>query len=298
MQPASESVAGSNAIGLVQLAQVMELTSGAPEIIIGLIDGPVAIDHPDLEETAWRTIGGQVAAKCSEAPDFACAHGTFVAGILAAKRGSVAPAICPGCTFLVRPIFSAVSITLHPLPSSTPNDLATAIKDCIGAGARILNISSAIVRPAAGSEHTLADALHLAAQKGILVVSAAGNQSTLGGTAITGSPWVIPVAACGQQGRPLKQSNLGSSIGRRGLLAPGEGITSLSADGGQMTSGGTSAAAPFVTGAIALLWSLFPSAGAARIKQALTQSGRRNSVVPPLLNAWTSYRFLAGGSAS
>ena len=45
---------------------------------------------------------------------------------------------------------------------------------------------------------------------------------------------------------------LGSSIGRRGLSAPGDAITSLSAAGPPLTLGGTSVAAPFVTGTIAL----------------------------------------------
>ena len=42
---------------------------------------------------------------------------------------------------------------------------------------------------------------------------------------------LIPVAACDLQGRPLNESNLGSSIGRRGLMAPGVAITSLGRNG-------------------------------------------------------------------
>ena len=97
----------------------------------------------------------------------------------------------------------------------------------------------------------------------------------------------------------MNHSNLGSSIGRRGLGAPGDGITSLGADGKPLTLGGTSAAAPFVTGTVALLWSEFPNASAADIKLAVTQpySGRRNTVVPPLLDAWMSYQSLATATA-
>ena len=63
----------------------------------------------------------------------------------------------------------------------------------------------------------------------------------------------------------MRYSNFGNSIGRRGLSAPGDGITSLrDADGNAPTFGGTSAAAPFVTGTIALLKSVFPKVDGGR----------------------------------
>jgi subtilisin family serine protease len=126
------------------------------------------------------------------------------------------------------------------------------------------------------------------------VIVAAGNQGTLGSTVITRHPWVIPVAGYDLQGRPMKDSNLGSSIGRRGLGAPGDRITSLGADGGPLTLGGTSAAAPFVTGTMALLWSEFPAATATEIRLAATRAStpRRTSVVPPLLDAWAAYQAM------
>jgi subtilisin family serine protease len=83
-------------------------------------------------------------------------------------------------------------------------------------------------------------------------------------------------------------------IGRQGLGAPGEQVTSLRATGGTATSGGTSVAAPFVTGAFALLLSAFPGATAAQARAALVGSARarRRTVVPPLLDAATAYRAL------
>jgi subtilisin family serine protease len=77
-------------------------------------------------------------------------------------------------------------------------------------------------------------------------------------------------------------------------MAPGEDITSLSADGTSLTFGGTSAATPFVTGAIALLWSEFPAATTTEIRYAVTQAStpRRTTVVPPLLNAWGAYKMI------
>jgi subtilisin family serine protease len=93
----------------------------------------------------------------------------------------------------------------------------------------------------------------------------------------------------------LNYSNLGNSIGRRGLSAPGENIASLGFGGKPLTLGGTSVAAPFVTGAVALLWSLFPAASAANIKlaMALAHDSARRGVVPPLLNARRAWLALA-----
>jgi subtilisin family serine protease len=140
----------------------------------------------------------------------------------------------------------------------------------------------------------LSQALNYAANRGVIVVAAAGNQGTVGSTAITRHPWVIAVIACDRRGRPLGESNLGNSIGRRGLSAPGEGITSLGTDAKAVPSGGTSVAAPFVTGAIALVWSEFPDAGAGQLRLAVTQAHaqRRPTVVPALLNAWAIHNAM------
>jgi subtilisin family serine protease len=193
---------------------------------------------------------------------------------------------------LVRPIFAETSAEGGAMPSAAPEDLARAILDCLDAGARVLNVSAALGQPSINSERTLQEALDQAARRGVIV--AAGNQGTLGSTAITCHPWVLPVAAFDRQGRPLQLSNLGSSIGRRGLGAPGDQVTSLGAPGKPLTLGGTSAAAPFVTGAIALLWSEFPAGTATEVRFAATQASvpRRTTVVPPLLDAWAAYQAM------
>lgn len=281
-------------LGLVKLAALMTRSRGIPEIGIGLIDGPVVTAHADLAESHIREISGHGGASCATANSKACLHGTFVAGILVAGRNSPAPAICPDCTLLVRPIFAERTTGSEQMPSATPQELAAAIVDCIGAGARVINLSLALAQFSTKGEPALEDALSHAARRGAIVVAAAGNQGAVGGSVVTRHPGVIPVTACNQQGRPMTMSNLGGSIGRRGLSAPGEGITSVGAEGQPLTLGGTSVAVPFVTGAIGLLWSEFPAAGAAEIKFAVTQAyaSRRASVVPPLLDAWASYQFL------
>jgi subtilisin family serine protease len=283
-----------NALELVRLTALMERSNGSPEVQIGLIDGPVVAQHTGLTTGSLREVPGNGGAECLATNSSACMHGTFVAGILSAKRNSAAPAICPNCTLLVRPVFTEITSGPDPMPTATPQELATAIIECVDTGARVINLSLALARPSTNEDGAIAEALNQAARGGAIVVAAAGNQGTLGSSAITRHPWVIPVAACDLRGRPLNESNLGSSIGKRGLRAPGKDITSLSPEGQSLTLEGTSAAVPFVTGTIALLWSEFPGATAVEVKLATTKiyEHREASVTPPLLDAWAAYEVL------
>jgi subtilisin family serine protease len=283
---------------LIQLTGLMERTEGSADVSIGLIDGPVITQHPELAGDHVRAITGTTDVTCAQPDSFACRHGTFVAGILSAVRSSQAPAICPGCTLLIRPVFTEAVARNGGMPAATPAQLAAAISDCTAAGARVINLSLGLTRPSTEGHRELEDALNGAARRGVIVVAAAGNQGTLGTSVLTRHQWVIPVAACDGRGMPMDLSNLGTSIGRRGLRAPGQNVTSLGSTGEPLTSGGTSAAAAFVTGAVALLWSEFPTKTATQIKMSITGSAgvRPRSVAPPLLDAAAAHRLLAGST--
>jgi subtilisin family serine protease len=283
-----------NSLDLAGLTALMERTRGRPEVAVGLVDGPIAMNHPDLTGNAIREVPGKRSGTCTQTNSAACLHGTFVAGILCAKRGTAAPTLCPKCTLLAYSIFAETASGNTEMPSATPEDLTAAILACIEAGARIMNLSLALTQSSSNGERALGEALDHAARRGVLIVAAAGNQGTIGSTVITGHPWVIPVVACDLRGKPVNESNLGHSIGRRGLRAPGEQITSLGAEGEPLTLGGTSVAAPFVTGAIALVWSQFPFASGAELRLAFMQAHARvrTNVTPPLLNAWAAYQVL------
>src|SRR5215211_5287307 len=220
----------------------MELSSGNPRITIGLLDGPVATNHPDLATESIRRVGSKLRGDCVQNSSAACRHGTFTAGILSARRDSPAPAICPHCTVVVRPIFKETTRRSEAMPSATPAELAEAIVECVEAGARVLNLSVAFAQASSLGERKLQEAFEYVAQKEVVIVAAAGNQGTLGSSAIIRHPWVIPVVGCNFYGRPTNESNLGSSVGKRGLMAPGEGVTSLGTESETLTLGGTSVA--------------------------------------------------------
>jgi subtilisin family serine protease len=280
-------------LDLVQLRPLIARMPGARAVSIALIDGPVAAEHPALSGAVVRGIGDG-AIGCTVADSDACAHGTLVAGVLVASRESGAPAICPGCELIVRPIFPEKMHAADRPLSASLDQLADAIVDCVNGGARVVNVSAALTGPTR-SERRVVDALDLAAKRGTLVVVAAGNDASLGSSAITRHPWVVPVVGCDGHGRPGADSNLSHAIALRGVLAPGENIRSLGSDGALRAFSGTSAAAPFVTGTAALLWSVFPTARAGDLRVALTQArlSRRTQMVPPLLDAAAAVAFLS-----
>lgn len=273
------------------LGPLMERTSGRSDVVVGLIDGPIATDHPGLAGARVRRVGTPLPGG-EPANEAGRRHATFVAGMLCATRASEAPAICPGCAFVHSVIFGAAP-SGDPAPSADPGLLADGLVACVDAGAEIINMSVAAA-PSPNTDRNLHDALDYAMSRRVIVVAAAGNDGTIGSSTITRHPGVVPVTALDRDDRPLASSNLGRSIGRRGIAAPGQGITSLDPDGGAVSWSGTSVASPFVTGALALLRSLFPTVAAVHALNALRRSGAasRRSIIPAMLDAHAAFMLL------
>jgi hypothetical protein len=90
-------------------------------------------------------------------------------GVLSAKRGSPAPAIGPGCTLLVHPIFEEMAPGDDGMiPSATLGQLAAAIFRCIERCARMLNLNVAFAQPSFRGERPLEEALNHAARRGVI----------------------------------------------------------------------------------------------------------------------------------
>lgn len=135
----------------------------------------------------------------------------------------------------------------------------------------------------AGYSKALLDALTRAAKQDLLFISAAGNggadgigdnndlsanyPSNYSTLATAGFESVIAVAALTSAGGLASFSNYGAST--VDLAAPGAGIYSTVAGGGYASYSGTSMATPHVTGALALMASLFPDYSAAQLRDLL-----------------------------
>jgi subtilisin family serine protease len=276
----------------------MNVSSGHPDITIGVIDGPVDFTHPAFQESRIRTVKDSQLSACKNVSSIACTHGTFVTGILCAKRGLSAPAICPNCEIILNPIFREETNNTNNkdiiFPNVTPEELANAIIETVDAGAQVINLSLGLSSSSLTVYDKLQQAYDYALRKNVIIVVAAGNQGNVGNISLINHKWLIPVAACDEDGILDPMSNFGPSIGNRGLMAPGVNITSTYPGGQYTQMSGTSFAAAFVTGGIALLWSIFPNATPAAIINSITTSTsfKRRSIIPPLLNAEAAWNKL------
>jgi subtilisin family serine protease len=193
-------------------------------------------------------------------------HGTAVTGIIASQHSGtlVLPGykgVAPSVTLLVAKVFGASG-------TASGSVIASALDWCANNNAQVINMSLGHggFATACDTDYTALMA-NTVAQLGISVVAASGNDgyANLISSPACGSK-VISVGSVSKADMVSSFSNKGSILD---LTAPGESITTTNSTGGFSAVSGTSAAAPFVTGVIALLKSLPESPSAETIKQAL-----------------------------
>ncbi|MGN9793040.1 S8 family peptidase [Streptomyces sp. OZ13] len=275
---------------LTGLSGLMARTAGRTDLLVGLVDGPVIVDHQEFAGAHIESLREQDVADM-DADDAAALHATSTAGVLVAHRASRAPGICPGVTLVTRSVFS--SPAARSSGGAAPEDLAEALVDLTDAGVRLVNMSLSLASGRHDGHRAVQQALDHASRRGVIVVAAAGNEGAVDGNVVTRHRAVIPVVAYNRHGQPGWMSTIGPSIGRGGVGAVADGLVSLGAHGDLRPFGGTSAAAAIVTGAIALLWSELPDTAPGELARAVTAfSSRRTSVLPPVMNAWRAFELL------
>lgn len=282
----------------LNLERLYTSTSGRADIRIALIDGPVDTGHIDFQGATISRISGDEETGCYIPGSPACQHGTFVTGVICADRASAAPALCPGCTVLFRPIFCEAP-DIEQCPVLTADDLADVLREVMDEDVSIINMSVGVSGGTGRQSPKLIAAFDEARRRNVLLIGASGNQGLMDVNALFRHPWVIPVAGCRHDGSIEASSNIGIWVSQHGLLAPGAGVFSTAAGGGYRRMSGTSVAAPFVTGVAALLWSLYPDTTAEELHHALLRSDRpRTSVLPLMIDAEASWEILENNSRS
>lgn len=236
----------------------------------GYVDDVIGWDFFENDNTPWDLDG----------------HGTITAGIIAAhsNNGVGMAGINPHARLMVLR-------GLNSFGNTRASYIAKAIVYAVDNGARIINLSLG------GPEVTAIEsaAVAYAESKGVLIVAAAGNQGQkVDNYGIASHDSVITVAATDRQDKRTAFSNWGKDVD---IAAPGLDILSLrarrtdtmrdipdvdykpgdayvGADKRYYRAGGTSFAAPIVSGVASLVLSKNPELSAAELRNILLQSAR------------------------
>jgi len=200
-------------------------------VTVAVIDSGVA-KHPALDAAVvdYRNFTSD-----SDAHD-TLGHGTHVSGIIAARDG-LAKGIAPASRIL------SLKVLGHSGMGS--NEWVTqAVRHAIEAKVQIISMSLGSSR----TDDGVHSAIREAAAAGIIVVCAAGND---GGSVNYPAAYqeTIAVGAVDSNGHACEFSSRGKEIA---VAAPGQDITSCWLADGYATVSGTSMAAPFVSGVLAL----------------------------------------------
>jgi hypothetical protein len=252
-------------------------------MLVAVVDGPY--DAAALSGILARAPVQLGNNSCRVDPNSACGHGTFVVGLLGARRDALIPGRCPECRLLHVPLFVDENT-----PSASVAGLAQAITVAVAAGARLINLSVAILGDDAIDHSELAAALDRAEESGAVIMVAAGNQGRLATGLLLSHPATVPVVAVDTVGNVLADCNFGAAISRYGVAALGDEVPGYAPGGGTTLMSGTSVATAIATGTLATLWSARPETTGAEIRAAIARLAPRNRSVPPMLDRDT---FLA-----
>ncbi len=126
--------------------------------------------------------------------------------------------------------------------------VAQGIVTAVGRGASVINLSIGSYTESA----VLSEAVAYAVNQGVAVIAAAGNDGSNAPSYPAAYEGVVGVSALDAEGQIANFANYGDAVD---LAAPGVEVVAAWEQSALITMSGTSAAAPFVTGAVAALLS-------------------------------------------
>ncbi len=240
----------------IKAPQAWGITTGH-RVKVGVIDTGVDFHHPDLRHSLLRGIN---LLSRSKMPYDDNGHGTHIAGTIAAANGmhgmiGVAPRA------LIAPVKA-----FDNNGSAFVSDIILGIEWCVRNGMDVINMSFGMKN----RSKALLGAVTNAYNSGVIIVASSGNDGKLRSVDYPARyPQTISVGATNKLRKVATFSNRGAHID---IYAPGEKITSAWLRGNYNEMSGTSMATSHVSGAIALLLSLYPQLTPGEIKLIMKRS--------------------------
>lgn len=207
------------------------------------------------------------------------AHGTHVAGIIAAERRNGI-----GIDGLAD-YAQIMAVRMVPNGDERDKDIANAVRYAVDNGAKIINMSFG--KSYSPRKYIVDHAFRYAARKGVLIVHSAGNSRNDNDikpsfpNRFAKHSWSKPISTWMDIGASAKYADdsLVASFSNFGqetvdVFAPGYRVLSSTPDNNYAAYSGTSMAAPVVSGVAAMVWSHYPDLSAVELKELLKSKAR------------------------
>ena len=314
----------------IRAEEAWNTTTGSRNVVVGIVDEGIDINHPDLRDNIWRNPGevpgnrvdddgngfvddvngydffhndaSVFDARGTFPSDDTDSHGTHVAGTIGAVGNNGEGVVGVNWQVSLMSLKILGSENENPAPGSVllsvkAYDYAKMMRDLWessggtrGANIRVLNNSYGDI----SKSQAELDAIRALGQSGILFVASAGNDRTSNDRfPHYPSSYDAPnIIAVAATDRYDFLSSF-SNYGSRtvSMAAPGTSILSTTPRGTYTSFSGTSMASPHVSGAAALLCAANPTLSVERLRAALLYSGDE---IPSIAPDNMSYGILTG----
>ncbi|SCE20156.1 type VII secretion-associated serine protease mycosin [Streptomyces sp. DvalAA-19] len=265
------------ALAALHTDRAWQTTKGAG-ITVAVLDTGVDGSHPDLQ---GQVLPGKdlVGFGATRGDSSWALHGTAMAGIIAGRgngpgRADGVLGIAPEVRILpVRVILESKDPARAKARKTRGTALAEGIRWAADNGADVINLSLGDDSESAHPDPGEDSAIQYALSKGISVVASAGNGGEKGDRISypAAYPGVIAVTAVDEYGT---HASFSTRRWYATVSAPGVDIVVANPDGHYYIEWGTSAAAAFVSGAVALVRAAHPGLDPAQIKKLLADTAR------------------------
>src|SRR3989338_5540181 len=250
-------------IPLVQAPLVSDGNIASRKVCI--VDTGYNLGHQDLPSSGITGDDGYGSYDTGNWYDDGHGHGTHVAGTMSALGGN---------NLGVVGVSPSGNLGLHIVKVFDNNgnwaygsDLVAAIQQCRTAGSNVISMSLGGGAPSTTERSAMDSAL----AAGVLVVAAAGNDSSSGLSYPAAYESVVSVAAVDSASNRASFSQYNADVE---IAAPGVGVLSTTPNNTYGYMSGTSMATPHVSAVYALVWSQHTQCTAAQMRQVVNATAR------------------------